>query len=286
LTPACRIALGVGFAGSFACSAGAWVIGEEAPQRGTLGAADAAAPDAAAGCPTRRDLEERALSAYGAAELANEHVGLWKGSLTGPTASLFPSTRVTLALRADQTGQLRFDDRDPPEPPTDPDQPYLCDGSISGGVCGSSSGYVGGYDYALAGLVSRGKVVSFVVLDAGPWEAFCRLQTPLDTLDAAAECGHSFGVPPLGEPSWSPSGCARLSGEVSEPIDCGLLYALQHCECTVDGCFASLRDGIEVGLLLASSDLELRGSLWFKNQADAASLQLEREAPVMPPREP
>ena len=164
--------------------------------------------------------------------------------------------------------------------PDDPTEGYLCDGSVSGGICGTPSGFVGGFEYELQGVAARGRVLSFVVLDADPWARWCELQTPVERADASQPCGFSWDIVPLSMERWAATGCEQVDAAGNaEPIDCSLMYALERCKCAFDGCFASFYSGIEVGLNLSSDAQELSGSLWFKSNVDAALLRLRRESP-------
>lgn len=268
------LGLGLAVAG---CTSGSWVIAEADSLAQPDSGAPPETPDAQGACPSWRDLEAERLSLYGPSALEPSHVGLWRGELEGVAAVSFPSSDVSLVLNADATGTLTFSNVDSPAPAQDPDAAYLCDGATSGGVCGTPSGFVGGFSYELEGLVSRGRVVSFAVLAAGPWQSFCRLQTPSEYADSAVSCGRAFAARAPAESSWSPTGCERIVGLDSEPIDCGLMYDLERCDCAFDGCFASVHRNIEVGLNLASSEQQLQGSLWFESERDAALLRLDRQ---------
>jgi hypothetical protein len=124
----------------------------------------------------------------------------------------------------------------------------------------------------------RDGVVSFLVIDADPWGAWCESQAPVESVDTREACGHSFAALPLAMESWSPQGCATIAADgKSEPIDCDIMYALERCQCAFDGCFASFDTGIEVGMALSGDGQELRGPLWFKSNVDAALLRLTRQ---------
>jgi hypothetical protein len=71
-------------------------------------------------------------------------------------------------------------------------------------------------------------------------------------------------------------GCTLRRGEDVEAIDCALLYALEHCECARDACFAAFDRGAEVGLEL-TADGALSGSLWYQNGLDRAPVVFSRE---------
>jgi hypothetical protein len=194
--------------------------------------------------------------------------------LGGTGAAGFPSSEVELLLDASGAGTFLFDAAPSPNEPS-PEQGYLCSADPGGVVCGTSSGFVGGYAYALAAVRSRDRVLSFVLPEADPWSAWCGLQASIESPDPAAACGFSFGVRLPAEASWSPLGCTLRRGEEIEDIDCALLYALERCECARDACFAAFDGGAEVGLEL-TDDGALSGSLWYQNGLDRAPVVLSR----------
>ncbi len=217
---------------------------------------------------------------HGSSKSGESHVGRWRGSLGGSAASGFPASDVLLILNSNDTGTFEFLSEAPPPRPDDPSQGYLCDGSVSGGICGTPSGFVGGFEYELQGVVARDRVLSFVLLDADPWALWCELQTPVQRADAAQPCGFSWDIVPLSMERWAATGCEQVDAAGNgEPIDCSLMYALERCKCAFDGCFASFYSGIEVGLSLSNDAQELSGSLWFKSNVDAALLRLRRQPP-------
>jgi hypothetical protein len=245
--------------------------GESAPRSG--GSFAGGAPE----CEAVGDLRaERALWGSSTLVLNAAHVGTWSGELSGDAAPSFPATEVRLEVRHDATGSLSFEGVAPPPAPEDAEAGYLCDGSVSGGECGSVSGFVGGFAYPLEATLSRDLVLSFSLVDADPWDVWCSRQAPRARPDPFFECGVAFEALPPGSERWSPDGCwlSTVDGQF-EPIDCGRMYSLERCECARDGCIASSESRVEVGLRLTEED-ELRGSLWFKNETDAASLRLQR----------
>jgi hypothetical protein len=207
--------------------------------------------------------------------LSAAHLGSWHGELSGSAAGGFPATEIELELRSDATGSLSFEGVPPPPEPESSDRGYLCDGRVSGGVCGSVSGFVGGFAYALQALMSRGDVVSFSIVDADPWEAWCNLQTPLARPEPFFDCGIAYEALPPGSERWSPDGCWMTLDTGTEPLDCGRMYSLERCQCARDGCIASFAAPVEVGLRLTDTG-ELAGSFWFKNETEAATIRLQR----------
>ncbi len=267
-----------------ACDGGRWVIGEEAGGAGAPGfdeAAQSAGTGASNGCPGGAETLALRSTWHGPSEVGARHAGDWVGALSGSAAVAFPSAEVAMLLRPDNTGTLTFGGSPPPPVPFDArQQPYLCSGDASGGVCGTSSGFIGGFGYTLTAINVRGGVLSFVLLDTGPWDPWCALQIPLGRMDPLEPCGYSFGVFPPGTKRWSPTGCSLVEEDASEqPMDCGVMYALEHCQCAFDGCFAAFTTGIEVGMELSEDGRELSGSLWTKAEVDAARLLLRRQAP-------
>ncbi len=263
-----------------ACGADPWVLASER----TPNDAPALPPPRMGGfaggvpqCEEVRDLQQqRAARSRSKARLDAAHLGTWRGELSGDAAAGFPAKDVELELRSDATGSLSFDGVPPPPEPESNDGGYLCDGRVSGGVCGSVSGFVGGFAYALEAPMSRGSVLSFSIVDADPWEAWCNLQTPLARPEPFFDCGIAFEALPPGSERWSPDGCWTVLDTGTEPIDCGRMYSLERCQCARDGCIASFAERVEVGLRLTDTG-ELAGSLWFKNETDAASIRLHRD---------
>jgi hypothetical protein len=266
----CALLLGV------ACAGDDWIIGTELPRedeaaQGPFGPPElVSAPQA---CPSAAELIGERERAYGMPNVREQHVGRWLGTLGGPAAASFPGLAVELVLDASGVGTWRFETAAAAPVTLDPDAGYLCRSEPSGVVCGTASGFVGGFGYPLAGARSRDGVLSFVLGGAEPWGAWCALSPPVEWLDPSQACGFSFGVRPPAEPTWSPAGCARGARD----IDCALMYALERCECGRDACFAAFEPDIEVGLALSEDRRSLVGSLWYENELDAASVALQRE---------
>jgi hypothetical protein len=269
-----RLAVG-GMLLGFACNGADWIVGEALPEQqgsgeGTLSPELLADP---ASCPSAATvLAERARDA----SVLAEHVGRWRGRLDGHAAAGFPSTELELELAPDGAGTLTFEGPPATSPELDPDAGYLCAAGAGGVVCGSSSGFIGNFAYPLAGAQSRDGVLSFVLLDAAPWDDWCALQPPVHWPDASRACGLSFGVRSPATPRYSSLGCSRIHAEGADPIDCALMYALEHCECASDACFATDGAGMDVGLALSDDGDSLSGSLWYQRENDAASVSLRR----------
>jgi hypothetical protein len=264
---------------SLACQGDDWIVGGELPREMGTGPGGAGAqliedPDA---CAAVADEIERRRAAFSVpATLAPEHVGRWRGQLRGTTAAEgFPSRDVELRIDANGSGTLRFDAPTLDAGSDDPERGYLCSAGSSGVVCGSVSGFVGGFEYPTEALQSRDRVLSFQLVTADPWGSWCARQTPVRREDTRQGCGFDFGVLPEGTSTWSAAGCSRTRTEGTEAIDCALMYALEFCDCARDGCFASFEGPLEVGLELAEDGASLHGSLWY-DELNAAPIDLSR----------
>jgi hypothetical protein len=253
------------------CEGEQWVVGEGIGPR-----VPRAGPSY--GCASADDLLARRTSTYGASQVSERHVGRWSGRLGGSAVGAFPSDQVELTLGPDHSGTLRFVGAEPPPAPESALEGYLCDGAVPGGICGTPSGFVGGFAYELLGIGARGAVLSFVVIDADPWGPWCELQAPVESADVAAACGYTFTARRAAAQQWSEVGCTEVFGDGAEhPVDCALMYASERCQCGHDRCFSSFQTGIEVGLSLSNDGEELRGSLWFRSNLDASLLTLHRQ---------
>lgn len=259
------------------CEAEPWVVATQANWERDGDRRDAGPPPSMIDqCPTVEVLRARRIAQYPRLAPSAAHVGRWRGTLSGSSAAGFPGVDVQLSVDTDGSGSFRFESESPLVPPGSAAEAYLCDGSVSGGICGSASGFVGGFDYAIEAARSRGDVLSFVIVDADPWDGWCRLQEATQRSNPDAECGLSWDALP-GVPRWSSAGCELAVDGVIQPIDCGRMYALERCACGRDGCIASFTTAVDVGLLGSPGGDVLEGALWFKNGAEAASLRLLRE---------
>jgi hypothetical protein len=264
--------------GSLACQGDSWIIASELPIPEDPADTPLEPPDLVSltgGCPSAADVLAERERAFGTPSVGAAHVGRWRGTLGDPGASGFPGLEVELLLDASGAGTFLFDAPAPSNEPST-EQGYLCSAASSGVVCGTRSGFVAGFAYALAAARSRDRVLSFVLPAADPWGAWCGLQASIESPDPGQACGFSFGVRLPAEPSWSASGCTLTGRERVEEIDCALLYALERCECARDACFAAFDGGVEVGLALTEDGAALRGSLWYENGVDRALLMLAR----------
>ncbi len=260
------------------CQGDAWIVAEALPPEESLAEPPLERPDLVAipgECPSAADVLAQREMALATSGVGAAHVGRWRGVLKGAKAAGFPSSEVELELDASGVGTFRFDVAPSPIEPL-PATGYLCSAAPTGVVCGSDSGFVGGFSYAVAGARSQGEVLSFVLRDADPWGAWCGLSASVALPDPSQACGFSFGVRLPAEPRWSPDGCTLRRDQEVEPIDCELLYALERCECARDGCFAAFDGGVEVGLALAQDGIALGGSLWYENGVDRAQVTLAR----------
>lgn len=277
MNPGRLVLLGVCLS-SLACRGGRWVIADESPpdvlDAGHLERHDASIADV--GCPTVASLDAERARANPATIIDARHVGLWRGSLAGSAATGFPSTALELSVEASGQGSLRFGAPGAPPGELDPNQGYLCTQAVEGASCGSASGFVSGFDYPLEAVVSRGDVLSFRIVGSDPWDAWCRLQTSQTWPALGQPCGSRFGAGPYGSDSVDANGCARIDDNGgATPIDCALMYALEHCRCGADGCVAQRADALDVGLQLRGG--ELGGSLWYAGELDAAAVNLSRQ---------
>lgn len=274
------VALAASLALSLACQGDDWIIAGERREDAREPRTDAQPPEVVgdpSGCPSAADVLGQRRERFGAPSVAPEDVGRWSGDLGDAAAAGFPARAVVLDIAASGAGTLTIgpvSDRSAEASPLD--QGYLCEELAQRVVCGSSSGFVGGFPYPIEGAQSRGGVLSFTVLMGDPWGPWCARHSPLPADDARQECGFSFGVLPPGEPQFSPAACSRTTPEGAEPIDCALMYALEYCACARDACFGSLTRSVEVGLARAPDGSSLRGSLWYENELEAAPLALAR----------
>jgi hypothetical protein len=228
-------------------------------------------------CPSAATLLEERSALYRPEAVSEVYTGRWRGTLSGAAAAGFPSESLELELDGAGRGSLWFESASPP-PASDPGSGYLCSAGSDGAVlCGSRSGFVGGYRYPLERVTSRGDVLSFVLVQADPWGPWCQLQQPIEWPDPDTACGSSFDVQLPGADTVTTNGCARIDAEgEATDIDCALMYTLRRCECGSDACVAAYEDGIEVGLELSEAGAALSGSLWYSGDVDRAPLTLRR----------
>lgn len=276
---AARLTFHLGLAAALAgCKGEPWVVAavvaDAAADAGDAGP-DAALPE----CPSAESLVREELAGLPRPALEARHVGTWRGGLHGVSSPAFPGARLELQLAPDGSGTLRFIDAALPPAPADATAGYACQNGETGVTCGSASGFVGGYPYALYGARSRGAVLSFTLLGSQPWDSFCKLAPPLEWPDVNAACGFSHGVLPPGSSSWSTQGCTHVSDTTTTSVDCEWLYAVRRCQCAFDGCFSSFQTRVALGLELVDADRELQGSLWSFDGTRAVTLRLWRVGP-------
>jgi hypothetical protein len=270
---ACSSALGV------ACQGDDWIIGGERPSETGPASGEGDNPELLSdpsACPSALDMLGQREQAFGAPSVADDHVGRWRAELVGSAAAGFPSRDVELAIDASGAGTLLFGAPMSDRLLTGSDDGYLCSAEAAGVVCGSSSGFVAGFAYPVAGARSRDGVLSFAIVTGDPWGSWCAEREPVswDATDQA--CGVAFGVLPQAQPRYSPSGCSRVTLDGAEAIDCALMYALEYCQCASDGCFARFDRSVAVGLALSPDGTALRGSLWYEDERGASPITLNR----------
>jgi hypothetical protein len=267
------VALGV------ACQGDDWIIAGERPSETDSGSGAGDNPElvsAPTACPSSLDLLGQREQVFGAGSVADEHVGRWRAELVGGAAAGFPSRDVELAIDASGAGTLLFDAPTGDRFVSGSDDGYLCSEDAMRVVCGSASGFVGGFAYPIAGARSRDGVLSFAIVTADPWGSWCAEREPVSWDDPGQACGVAFGVLPDGEPRYSVLGCSRVTLDGAEAIDCALMYALEYCQCARDACFARFDRSIVVGLALSRDGTALTGSLWYEDERGASPITLNR----------
>jgi hypothetical protein len=270
---ACSIPLSV------ACSGDDWIIGGELPREGDPASGDANNPELVSdpdACPSSLEMLGQRQQRFAAPSVAVAHVGRWRGPLGDVAASGFPSREVALEIDASGAGTLLFDAPTSDRFVSGSDEGYLCSAEATGVVCGSTSGFVGGFAYPISGARSRDGVLSFVIVTADPWGSWCAEREPVSWEAPDQACGVAFGVLPDAEPRYSALGCSRVTRDGAEAIDCALMYALEYCQCARDACFARFDRSVEVGLVLSQDGTALGGSLWYENERGASPITLNR----------
>lgn len=260
-----------------ACRGDDWIIAGELP-RDEAGSPrepdDLEYATDVSGCPSAAERLAEREQTFGAPDVAPEFVGSWQGELQGYG---FPGTDLTLVIGADGNSVLRFGGVSMLGIDDDAGGGYLCNVfGITRMACGSESGFAAGYPYPLEGVLTRGNVLSFEIVTADPWNDWCALQEPLRREDATQACGFSFDVLPPAQPRWSEQGCTLIGADGPEEIDCARMYALDHCDCGRDGCFASFTRRVEVGFALTADTALLRGSIWSEDESDVGSVVMRR----------
>jgi hypothetical protein len=265
---------------SVACQGDDWIIGGERPSETGPAGGEGDNPELVSdpgACPSSREVLGQREEAFGMASVADDHVGRWRAELAGTAAAArFPSRDVELAIDASGAGTLLFDAPTGDRFVSGSDDGYLCSEDAMGVVCGSASGFVGGFAYPIAGARSRDGVLSFAIVTADPWGSWCAEREPVSWDDPRQACGVAFGVLPDGEPRYSVSGCSWVTLDGAEAIDCALMYALEYCQCARDACFARFDRSVDMGLALSQDGTALTGSLWYENERDASQITLIR----------
>ena len=264
---------------SAGCQGDDWIIGGELPRdMGSPGDERdnpelVSDPDA---CPSSLEVLDQRPQQFAAANVVPAHVGRWQGQLPDAATASFPSRDVELEIDASGAGTLLFDAPTSDRFLSGSDDGYLCRAEATRVVCGSVSGFVGGFAYPIAGARSRDGVLSFTIVTADPWGSWCAEREPVSWEDPNQACGVAFGVLPDAEPRYSVLGCSRVTQDGAEAIDCALMYALEYCQCARDACFARLDRSVEVGLASSQDGTALRGSLWYESGRDEAPITLNR----------
>ena len=134
--------------------------------------------------------------------------------------------------------------------------------------CASPAGFVAGFDYRLVEPSSRGSIASFALFLDEPWDAWCRLQAPVEIVQPGCAPRHAVERP-YDEARWA-DGCAVRRGEEWTPLPCDRLATVEReaCACTAEGCRARARLQ-PVNLRMVGPD-SLEGALWFS--ADRAQI--------------
>lgn len=264
---------------SAACHGDDWIIGGELPadidsaDDGPAGTELTTDPGA---CPSSLETLAQRQQAFAAASVDATYAGRWRGQLDDAAPAGFPSRDVELEIDASGAGTLSWGVPQSDRVVAPSDEGYLCREAGASVVCGSASGFVGGFAYPISGAGSRDGVLSFEIVMADPWGSWCAQHEPVSWEDPSQACGLRFGVLPDAAPRFSVAGCTRSTRDgVSVAIDCALMYALEYCQCAPDACFARFDRVVDVGLSSAQEGT-LSGSLWYENGANAAWIELSR----------
>lgn len=261
---------------SVACHGDDWIIGGELPREPDPASGEGDNPELGSepdACPSSLQMMGQRQQQFASTSVEAAHVGRWRGQLGGG-ASGFPGPELELEIDASGAGTLFFAASPGDRVVSDIDTGYLCSAEAMGVVCGSDSGFVGSFEYPIAGARSRDGVLSFVIVTADPWGGWCAEHVPVSWEDPDQPCGVAFGVLPEAQLHYSALGCSRVTPDGAESIDCALMYALEYCQCARDACFARFDRSVEVGLTLSEDGTELSGSLWYESGRDAAPLTL------------
>jgi hypothetical protein len=193
----------------------------------------------------------------------------------GEEAAKFSAPQLEIELAADGTGTLHFESPRAPAPARDGAGGYLCS-APSAATCTPSSGFVPGFEYALARVSARDSILSFRALLDEPWDGWCALQTPLE--QTVPGCPVHYDIEPVYvDASWGET-CSVLRAEGRVEIDCDRLATVERrpCSCTALGCRAARSRQLDAHLRLVAPGV-LEGALWFDRDR-ALVLQFERVA--------
>lgn len=241
-----------------ACGGSSQVIGDENSSltaQGSQGSQNNEQTDCSS-----RDAEILAHEAE-ALELGDSltvHAGTWIGSVQ---AYPFPEDDILLELEEDGTGMLRFGEAISVPEPTDPDRGYLCSAEDPefaeiAGHCSSTLRV--GLDYPIYRSEVEENHLVFSVGRRQPWDAWCQLQTPVQT---DVECEFRFYRITEGMSREGLHECyARYDGELV-PADCGWMILVEDdpCRCTSSACRAST-DVLEFDLVLSENGDAMDGT--------------------------
>lgn len=196
-------------------------------------------------------------------------------------AAKFPSERVRLQLDEDGQGAIEFVTTEPLVTSVPGTAGYLCRGD-SEPRCTTEAGIVGGFDYSLMRLESRGPVLSLSIALDEPWVDWCAFQSP-QLIPGTGGCSTRYAPEAAYSAFAFGDACFVQRQKVDIPIDCSRLATLERepCNCDANECrFAPARRQ-DIALRLVD-DNELRGSIWFDG-SHAVPLTLFREDPSTDP---
>ena len=207
-----------------------------------------------------------------------DHRGRWRAQLTGEEAAKFAAPRIDLLLAANGVGRLLLEGASAPATALDAAHGYLCS-APSATTCTTPSGFVPGFEYALARVSARDSILSFRALLDQPWDAWCALQTPVE--ETVPGCDPYYDIEPSYLfASWGEACSVRRGNEWNE-IDCSRLATVERrpCACTAQTCRAARGRRLDAHLRLVAPGV-LEGALWFDGDS-ALALQFERIADAL-----
>lgn len=263
-----------------ACGGDRLVVGET--QGGSAVATEFSQPvDSESGCAdevlARADLDEC---------WPTRHVGRWHGFVSeNPRYSFrgeardFPTVEVSVEIERDGTGRFALG---LPEPHGWSEETLrgACRDLASSPECGSGGALLTRFAYPLGGMAMAGGPngarwddprLSFRVLIAEPWSAFCARQTLNVVCPRAASCE--------AECTATVDAIQATAGAPPTMVDCWLAPASElPCACDPAGCRA-LEDAVDFELSLSSDGLAMRGRATSASagQVSNASVELVRQ---------